>query len=813
MSAARRTNDPGEETPAADVTKAEAPAKRATKAAAKTGAKRTTKATAAKATTAKATATTSAKTTAASKRTAGASARSAAASAASGKSLVIVESPAKARTIAPVLGNRFAVRASLGHVRDLPKSRLGVDPATDFAPTYLVPKEKKDVVSELKAMASTAKDVFLATDPDREGEAISWHLIEAAGIKDKPIRRVVFHEITPDAIKEAFQHPRDIDMDLVNAQQARRVMDRLVGYQISPILWRKIRSGLSAGRVQSAALRMIVDREREIQNFRPEEYWSIDVELAKLAAAAAAAQASRARGRAANTPDSFVATLVNEVGKRGRITIPNSAEAGRLSEELRAAGYQVSELGVKRSQRNPSPPFTTSTLQQEASRKLGYTAQRTMAVAQQLYEGLNIGEGGPVGLITYMRTDSVRVADVALDQARGYIVRRFGGDFVPPRPRVYTTRTRGAQEAHEAIRPTLIAREPEAIRTHLSPEQFRLYDLIWKRMVASQMASASLETTTVDVEAHHQPSDHRYLLRANSTKVVFPGFQALYEEGHDDDDEDEDRRPLPELTKGEGLTARSISPLQHFTQPPPRYTDATLVKALEANGIGRPSTYASILSTIQNRDYAKKEKRAYVAQDLGMMVNDMLTEYFPEIVDLQFTAQLEDELDDIADGKRAWVPVLQEFYTPFQAQVEQADRLIEKVKFEPEPVGEDCPDCGRPLVFKMSRFGKFIGCSGFPDCRFTRRILKTVGVKCPKDGGEIVEKRGRGPRGRVFFGCANYPNCDFTSWERPLPEACPNCGGMMVQPQRGNAKCTQCGYTKAGERKTADEPVPALATT
>ncbi len=738
---------------------------------------------------------------------------SAAAASATGKSLVIVESPAKARTIQPVLGSRYIVRASLGHVRDLPKSRLGVDPDDDFAQTYTIPKEKKDVVSELKKMAAVAKDIFLATDPDREGEAISWHLVEAAAIKDRPISRVVFHEITPEAIKEAFLHPRQIDMDLVNAQQARRVMDRLVGYKISPILWRKVRSGLSAGRVQSAALRMIVDREREISGFTAQEYWSIDVELAKLTAAAVTVAATRSRNRSV---DSFVATLVNLAGKRGKITIGNKGEADKLSADLKTAAYAVAELTVKNSQRNPAPPFTTSTLQQEASRKLGFTAQRTMAVAQQLYEGLNIGPGGPVGLITYMRTDSVRVADTALDQSRAYVTRRFGGDFVPGRPRVYTTRTRGAQEAHEAIRPTVIDRDPEAMKQYLSAEQLRLYDLIWKRMVASQMSSATMETTTVDVEGKSTQTSTGYLLRASSTRVVFPGYQALYEEGRDDED-DENTSPLPPLEKSEALNAREILPLQHFTQPPPRYTDATLIKALEANGIGRPSTYASILSTIQARDYVKKEKRAFVAQDLGMVVNDLLAEHFPEIVDLQFTAQLEDELDDIADGKRQWVPVLTEFYGPFNTAVERADKLIEKVVFEPEPVGEDCPECGKPLIFKLSRFGKFIGCSGFPECRVIKRIVKTVaGVKCPKDGGDIVEKRGRGPRGRVFFGCNNYPNCDFTAWERPIPVPCPQCSGMLVQPVRGNAKCLACGFSVklADTDKDAAEteaPVPALA--
>ncbi len=704
-----------------------------------------------------------------------------------GGSLVVVESPAKARTIAPFLGSGYTVKASLGHVRDLPKSRLGVDVDHEFEPKYLVPKEKKAVVDDLKAAARSARAIYLATDPDREGEAISWHLLEAGEMAGVPIRRVVFHEITPEAIREAFEHPRDIDMNLVNAQQARRVVDRLVGYSLSPVLWRKIRGGLSAGRVQSVALRMVVDREREILNFVPQEYWTIEAELTK----AGAVPAGRKPGKA----DLFRAALVNLAGKRGRLAIPDQKTAGDLVADLKPAAYKVTAVNKKQTQRQPQPPFTTSTLQQEASRKLGFTAQRTMSVAQHLYEGLDIGDGSPVGLITYMRTDSVRVAGVAIHQARQYIQQKYGGDFVPRSPRQFTQRARGAQEAHEAIRPTAISREPERLRGRLTSEQFRLYELVWKRMVASQMANASVETVTVDVDARNAQTSHSYLLRAASSLVVFPGYQVLYSESKDDDDNEEElaQAALAKLSATDPLALQGLDPKQHFTQPPGRYTDATLVKALETNGIGRPSTYAAILSTLQDRGYAHKEKRQYLADELGFLVCDLLTEHFPQIVDIQFTAHMEDELDEIAEGKQEWVPVVREFYQPFAKAIERANELIPKVEFTPEPTGDACEKCGQPMVFRLGRFGKFIACSGFPNCRNTRPILNTLGVKCPKDGGELAVKRGR-QRGRIFYGCANFPACDFTSWDKPLAEPCPQCGGLMVQPRAGKSKCTKCGY-------------------
>ena len=729
-----------------------------------------------------------------------------------GMGLVIVESPAKARTIAPFLGRDYSVRASLGHVRDLPKSQLGVATDQNFQPKYMVPAEKKTVVDELRDLAKKATTVYLATDPDREGEAISWHLIEAADIKDVPIQRVVFHEITPEAIKEAFAHPRQIDMDLVIAQQARRILDRLVGYSLSPVLWRKVRKGLSAGRVQSGALRMIVEREREIENFVPQEYWSLDADLAKLREALDAVPARTLRQAQGTSPQSgvFKATLQNVAGKRGKIQISNQAESQRLVDDLRPAAYKVASVSKKTSNRQPEPPFTTSTLQQEASRKLNFTAQRTMSIAQQLYEGLDGGEG-TVGLITYMRTDSVRVADVAIEQTRQYIQRAYGGDFIPGKPRVFTTRSKGAQEAHEGIRPTATTREPAQIRSRLSQDQYRLYDLIWKRMVASQMAAAALDSITVDVDAKNETSGNAYILRATNTQVTFPGYQILYSEGKDETNEEEERNNLlPPLAQDEPLNLRELDPKQHFTQPPPRYNDATLVKALEANGIGRPSTYAATLSTIQARGYVQKEKRQFLPQEIGYLVNDLLTEHFPEVVDIGFTARMEDELDDIAAGKLEWVPVLRKFYDPFSADVARANVAIPKIEFKPEPTGELCEKCGKPMVYRLGRFGRFMACSGFPNCRNAKPILDIIGVKCPKDGGEIVAKRTK--RGRVFYGCANFPECDFTSWEKPLPEPCPNCGGLLVQGRGGAGRCTLCEYTaEAPARNGSKRPARELA--
>jgi len=672
------------------------------------------------------------------------------------KRLVIVESPAKAKTVSRMLGSRYSVKASIGHVRDLPRSKLGVDVENGFAPKYVVPKQKKAVVQEIKEAAKKVSSVYLATDPDREGEAIAWHLVQAAQLDAKPLKRVVFHEITDEALAEAFRHPREIDMDLVNAQQARRILDRLVGYKISPLLWRKVRRGLSAGRVQSVALRMIVDREREIEGFASREYWSIDAELGKIAA-----------------EESFIATLIGSLHDK-KIEIHSEKEAQDIVAELRDASYAVSQVRKKDVSRTPSPPFTTSTLQQEGWRKLRFSAKHTMAIAQQLYEGLSIDEQGSVGLITYMRTDSTRVASSALNETRALIKEKYGTSFLPTRPRVFTKKAKASQEAHEAIRPTSAWREPDDIKRHLTRDQFRLYALIWKRMVASQMSPAVLDTTSVDIEAKNEKT---YLLRATSSATKFPGFTIIYSEGRDDAEEERES-PLPELAKGEHLELSDIFPKQHFTQPPPRYTEATLVKALEERGIGRPSTYAPILSTIQDRGYVEKANGRFQPLEIGLLVSDLLTEHFPDIVDPRFTAQMEERLDQIARGEREWVPSLQGFYDRFEKTLETAEQLIAKVKVVDEATDETCEQCGRPMVIKWGRYGRFIACSGYPECKKTKPLLVKIGVKCPKCGGDIVEKQSK--KKRIFYGCANYPNCDFTNSTKPLPQPCPQCGAFMA---------------------------------
>ena len=683
------------------------------------------------------------------------------------KGLVIVESPAKAKTVSKMLGGHYSVKASIGHVRDLPKSRLGVDVERRFAPKYLVPKEKKAVVREIREAAIKASSVYLATDPDREGEAISWHLVQAAELDAKPLKRVVFHEITKEAVAEAFRHPRDIDMDLVNAQQARRILDRLVGYKISPLLWQKVRRGLSAGRVQSATLRMVVDREREIDGFVSQEYWSIDAELRKMV------------GR-----ESFRATLLGFVDGT-KLGIGNKQEAEGIVTELRGANYAVAQVRKKEVSRQPAPPFTTSTLQQEAWRKLRFAAKRTMAVAQQLYEGLPVGDEGSVGLITYMRTDSTRVASSAVSETRALIKEKYGANFLPARPRTFAKKSKASQEAHEAIRPTSVWREPDSIKTYLARDQFRLYELIWKRMVASQMSPALLDTTLVDIEAQNGKN---YLLRAASSVIKFPGFTVIYSEGKDDAEEEREGI-LPQLAEGEPLKLLDLFPEQHFTQPPPRYTEATLVKALEERGIGRPSTYAPILSTIQERSYVAKANGRFQPLELGFLVSDLLTKHFPDIVDLGFTAQMEEGLDQIARGEREWVPFLEGFYGPFEKTLATAEERMERVKAVDEPTNEICKQCARPMVIKSGRYGRFLACSGYPECKNTKPILTKIGVKCPRCGGEIVEKHSK--KKRIFYGCANYPDCDFATSNKPLPQPCPECGGLLVMWGK-KAKCLKC---------------------
>ena len=692
--------------------------------------------------------------------------------------LVIVESPAKARTISRILGTDYVIKATLGHVRDLPRSELGIDITNDFAPRYVTIKQRKKVLGELKKSAEDASAVYLATDPDREGEAISWHLVEAIklGKSKLPIHRVVFHEITKEAVEKAFHHPRSIDMNLVDAQQARRLLDRLVGYKLSPLLWRKVQRGLSAGRVQSAALRIIVDREREIQNFVRTEYWTIEAELAK---------------KLPETQKVGFRALLTSLADGTKLEITNQQEAARIEEELRKADYAVKKVTVKEVARQPAPPFITSTLQQEAWRKLRFTAQRTMVIAQQLYEGITLGEEGSVGLITYMRTDSTHVAAGAIAETRDFITNKYGARFVPPHPRSFVKRSKWAQEAHEAIRPTKIHRESDQLRSYLKPEQLKLYELIWKRMVASQMSAASLDITTVEINAKCLEPQKGYLLRTTSSVVKFPGFITLYSEGKEEDGEEEKAIALPELKVGDKLVLVALFPEQRFTQPPPRYTEATLIKALEQRGIGRPSTYAPIISTIQERGYVYKENGKLCPDEIGLVVNDILAQHFPKIVDLDFTAQLEEELDEIARGEKRWVPVLKDFYTPFEETLSQAADRIERVNLA-KPTEEICPDCGRPMVLKTGRFGKFLSCSGYPDCKKAMTFVAKTGVSCPQCGKELIERTTK--KRRVFYGCSGFPQCKFAVNRKPVPQPCPQCGKLLIVYREGWVKCTACEY-------------------
>ncbi len=692
-----------------------------------------------------------------------------------------MESPAKARTLGKLLGASYSLRASMGHVRDLPKSQLGVAIDQGFAPKYVVPRTKSKIVKELKQAAKDAAAVYLATDPDREGEAISWHLAQVTKTNRKPYRRVVFHEITKGAIERAFAHPRSIDMQLVNAQQARRVLDRLVGYKISPLLWRNVRRGLSAGRVQSVALRIIVDREREIEQFVPVEYWTIEAELAK-----AAEQAT------------FRALLIS-LADGTKLEIHNQPEATELVEELKSARYKVLKVTTKKVTRQPAPPFITSTMQQEAWRKLRFPAKLTMSVAQELYEGLPIGDEGNVGLITYMRTDSTRVARSAIAETREFIAGKYGSRYVPAHSRSFATRVKGAQEAHEAIRPTKIWREPSLLKPHLSDAQFKLYQLIWKRMVASQMAAALFDSTTVDIKASSLPK-RDYLFRSSSLLNTFDGFMILYTESKDEAEEGKTSLTLPPLAKGDKLKLIELFPEQHFTQPPPRFTEATLIKMLEQWGIGRPSTYAPILSTIQERGYVDKSGGRFQPTELGFVVNDLLARHFPDIVDIEFTAHMEDELDKVANEHKDWVGVVQDFYTPFEQSLNNASQLMERVKLE-EVTDEICPQCGKPMVIKFGRYGKFLACSGYPECKYTKPFLVKIGVKCPQCGGELVERKSK--KKRTFYGCSNYPECNFIMNTRPLPQPCPQCGGLLTTYRRNLVKCTKCEYK--GKIKETDK--------
>jgi DNA topoisomerase-1 len=689
----------------------------------------------------------------------------------SGK-LVIVESPAKARTVGRFMGKGFTVKASVGHVRDLLRSQLSVDVENDFTPKYRVPNEKRPVVKDLKVDVKNAAEIYLATDPDREGEAIAWHLLESTEMDPEITRRVVFHEITDHAVSDAFANPREIDMNLVDAQQARRVLDRLVGYQISPLLWRKVRGRLSAGRVQSVALRLIVEREREIDNFVPVEYWTIAAEF-----------------RPDGIEDTFIAKLARIDGEEP--VLGSESEVHPILEDMEKASYTVSKVKRGERKRKPAAPFTTSTLQQDASRRLRFTARKTMSIAQQLYEGVDLGNGGELGLITYMRTDSTNVSESAQNEARDFISGNYGQDFLPAEPPKYKTKSQRAQEAHEAIRPTSVLRRPKDIKEFLDRNQYRLYQLIWKRFVASQMAAAVYDTISVEVTG--KTDVHSYLLRASASTLRFPGFLTVYEEakGIDQAENGNGDAKIPlDLAAQQILELLRLIPEQHFTQPPPRYSEASLVRELEENGIGRPSTYAPILGTLQQRGYVERVERRLFPTETGLIVTDLLIEHFPNIVDVNFTAHMEADLDRIASGDEPWVEIVREFYGPFSEQVARAHEEMPEVKAEDQSVGRPCPECGHDLVIRWGRYGKFISCSNFPECRYTEPWLEKIDVPCPKDDGEIVERKTR--KGRLFYGCSNYPECDFNSWKRPLKTPCPNCNGLLVSANKSNALCTKC---------------------
>ncbi len=743
------------------------------------------------------------------------------------KTLVIVESPTKAKTISKFLDGKYKVEASFGHIRDLPSSKMGVDIENNFEPKYLVPPKAKKRVAELKKLAKDAPEVILAPDEDREGEAIAWHLIEALGLKKDKIKRIAFHEITKTAIQNALENPRDIDTNLVDAQQARRVLDRLVGYELSPFLWKKVRRGLSAGRVQSVAVRLIVEREQEIRKFVPQEYWSITAFFEK--------------------DGKFSGKLFKIDGKSlDKFEVKDEAHAKKILSDLKHNPAIVTEVVKKEVKRSPAAPFITSTLQQEAARKLGYSAKQTMMYAQQLYEGVELGDGTATGLITYMRTDSVNLSEFALDSARTTISQKFGKDYLLDTPRKYSSKSKNAQEAHEAIRPTDLTRDPESVKEHLDRNQYRLYDLIWKRTIATQMPEAVFDATSVDIEI--KGDKKQYIFRATGQTIKFDGFMKVYLEGTDDEEQEEEGI-LPDLKKGDEPKVLRVEPKQHFTQPPPRYTDATLIKALEEHGIGRPSTYAPTISTIQDRGYVEKIDKKFHPTEIGFIVNDILVEHFPKVVDLAFTANMEDSLDEIAEGKKEWVPVIREFYEPFHENLKTKEKEVEKhveqldekcpesghpliVKFgrfgkfiacsnypeckytRPMPEeqklieensGEICEKCGKPMVVKFGRFGSFLGCSGYPDCKNIKKILKTTGVECPQCGkGELVEKKSK--RG-TFYSCSKYPECKFILPTKPTGEKCPRCRSLLIYAKDGMVKCSQKGCEFEKEQQPQTEEV------
>lgn len=691
--------------------------------------------------------------------------------------LVIVESPTKAKTISKFLGKEYDVQSSFGHIRDLPKSKLGVDVEKNFEPTYIVPTKAKKNLTALKHKAEKADAVILASDEDREGEAIAWHLAQALGLgngenakgKERTVERIVFHEITKTVIEEALKHPRQIDENMVNAQQARRILDRLVGYKLSPFLWKKVMRGLSAGRVQSVAVRLIVDRENEIKSFKPEEYWTVSALLE-------------------SNSKSFEANLTKINDKKvERFDIKNKSEADKILNDLRKEKFQVSDIEQKETKRNPLAPFTTSTLQQASFSKYKYSAKQTMMLAQQLYEGIEIGEHGHTGLITYMRTDSVNLSAESLAAAKNWLTENLGKNYSLEEPKKYTTKSKGAQEAHEAIRPSDVSRTPELLKGFLDPKQLKLYELIWQRFVASQMPPAIFESITADINAGD------YTLEAKGTTLKFDGYLKIYptqfEESH-----------LPPLKKDEVLSLQDVKADQHFTEPPPRFNEASLVKALEEHGIGRPSTYAPIISTIQDRGYVQKdEQKRFIPTEVGGIVTDLLVKHFPQIVDIEFTAKIEEGLDDIAENKIEWQKVLADFYFPFEKNLKEKEETVEKKNFE-EKTDEVCEKCGKPMIIKMGRFGKFLACSGFPECKNAKSLKSgptNTGVKCPKCfQGEILQRKTR--KGKMFFSCSRYPECDFALWNKPTGEKCPQCDSLLVIAGKNKIKCSnkECKFSK-----------------
>ncbi len=689
------------------------------------------------------------------------------------KNLVIVESPAKAKTISKYLGQKYKVKASMGHVIDLPKSQMGISIEEGFKPKYITIRGKGDVLAELKKEAKKVENVYLAADPDREGEAISWHLSRALQVDENKKCRVEFNEITKEAVKEAFESPREIDFKLVNAQQARRILDRLVGYKISPILWKKVRKGLSAGRVQSVALKMICEREEEIRNFEPVEYWSLIANLNKEGS-------------------SFEAKLQKLQGEK--VEIPNKEKMDEILSHLEGKDYRVEKVVEKERKKNPSPPFITSTLQQEAYKKLNFSARRTMRVAQQLYEGVNIKKEGLVGLITYLRTDSTRVSQSALMEAKELIIDEYGKEYFPGKIREYKSNKK-AQDAHEAIRPTRPKLTPDYIKSELDDDQYKLYKLIWERFVASQMSPAIMDTVSADIQA----GDATF--RANGNKMKFMGFMVLYSEEKKEKD-----KILPPLIENESLSLDELLPKQHFTQPPPRYTEASLVKTLEQEGVGRPSTYAPIIETIQSKGYVVKEERNFAPTELGEIVLKQLLQFFSEVIDVEFTAEMERKLDQVEEGSEDWKNLLNEFYESFKEKVEVAEQEMSEIELEEEETDVICDKCGKNMVIKHGRFGKFLACPDFPDCKNTKSIVKELNVECPQCGGKIVERKSK--KGRKFYGCNNYPDCEFVVWNKPVEDKnCPDCNTFLVQKGRKNKyyQCSneKCEYTEQIDTKAS----------